>query len=156
MQAQQLRRLISPRPSAVFVRRFALLLGALLCASTASADASADALKPISDAAAALVNDDSEGFFDQFDRNMPGYAELRTEVEGLLGTSNVGATVDVITDDGDEKKRTLALDWVLVLSEKSTSTGAKETRRGVVKCRVERRAKGWKITALEPAAFFRP
>jgi hypothetical protein len=132
---------------------FAALL--LLCAGTANADAPADALKAVADATAALVNDDSLGFLDQFDHNMPGFAALRANVEGLLNASNVGSTVDVITNDGDDAKRTLTLDWVLVLSAKDSNTGGKETQRGVVKCQVERRGKSWKITMLEPVEFFK-
>ena len=153
MRTHGTRRVISQRPAALLAVLVSVLFA--LCAGVVIADAPADALKAVADATAALVNDDSQGFLDQFDRNMPGYAALRTEVEGLLGASDVGSTVDVISNDGDANKRTLTLDWVLVLSEKGSATGGKETRRGVVKCQAERRGKVWKITALEPVEFFR-
>ena len=150
MQAHQIRRLFSKRPAAL------LSVVCALYAGVATADAPSDALKTVADATAALVNDDAQGFLDQFDRDMPGYATLRDEVQGLLGASDVGSTVDVIANDGDDKKRTLTLDWVLVLGEKGSSSGGKQTRRGVVKCQVERGRKTWRITALEPVEFFRP
>ena len=135
----------------------AALLAALvtLCAGVVIGDVPEDALKAVADATAALVNDDAQGFLDQFDRNMPNYATLRTEVEGLLGASDVGSTIDVISNEGDASRRTLKLDWVLVMSQKGSATGGKETRRGVVTCQMERRGKAWKITALDPVEFFR-
>jgi hypothetical protein len=48
------------------------------------------------------------------------------------------------------------LDWLLAINEKDGSGIRKETRRGVVKCRLERQGKRWKIVALEPVDFFRP
>ncbi|MEQ1948087.1 MAG: hypothetical protein ABL995_12910 [Bryobacteraceae bacterium] len=139
-------------------RRNFLRTAALLALSTcvARAGAAADALTAISNAAAALVNDDAQGFFDSFDRDMPNYAALRANVEGLLSASAVGATVDVVTNEGDETKRTLSLDWVLALSGKNTNTGGKETRRGVVRCEIERRGRSWKVTSIEPVDFFKP
>lgn len=133
----------------------AILLAAFFSAGFALADASSDALTAISDAAEALANDDVSGFLDQFDSDMPNFAVLRAEVEGLLGASTVGSTVDVITSEGDDQSRALELDWVLMLSAKNSGTGGKETRRGVVKCRIARKGKSWKITAIEPVDFFR-
>jgi hypothetical protein len=150
MQIHATRRALPPLCSALLP----LFVAAFLCSGVATADAPADALTAISDAAAALVNDDVQGFLDQFDRDMPGYSTLRAEVEGLLGASTVGSTIDVISNDGDDGTRTLELDWVLVISAKNSATGGKETRRGVVKCRAERKGKAWKITALEPVEFF--
>ena len=60
----------------------------------------------------------------------------------------IGSTVDVITDEGDEQKRTLELDWLLKIDND-------EPRRQIVKCQVEKQGKKWKITALEPVEFFR-
>jgi len=134
----------------LFSTQWPLLAAVLVCASATLA-----ALKAVADATAALVNDDAQGFLDQFDRNMPAYPTLRTEVEGLLNANSVGSTVDVITNDGDDRKRTLELDWVLVLSEKSSTSRGSETRRGIVKCQIEHTGKTWKITALEPVEFFR-
>ncbi|MEQ1883948.1 MAG: hypothetical protein ABL967_02735 [Bryobacteraceae bacterium] len=139
-------------------RRNFLRTAALLALSTsiARADAAADALTAISDAAAALVNDDAQSFFDSFDREMPNYSTLRANIEALLSANSVASAVDVVTNEGSETKRTLSLDWVLSLSPKSANTGGKETRRGVIQCQIERRGRSWKITAIEPVEFFKP
>jgi hypothetical protein len=131
--------------------RTALLL---LISTVALADSSADVLNVFSAAAEALTNDDSAAFLDHFDRSMPDYAALRTNIEGLLAAYEVGSTIEVVTDEGDDEKRTVALDWLLVTSEKNAVNGDQQTRRRIVKCTLERRGKQWRITALDPINFF--
>ena len=131
--------------------RTALLL---LVATFALADTAADVLNAFTSAAEGLINDDAASFLDRFDRNMPGYAALQNNVEGLLAAYDVGATIEEISDEGDDHKRTVELDWLLILKQKGTTNSPQQTRRQVVKCTVERRGKQWKITALEPMDFF--
>jgi hypothetical protein len=100
-------------------------------------------------ASEALANQDADAFLDQFDRKMPQYEKLRDEIRELFGLAQeIGSTVDVISDEGDDDQRTLELDWLLRID-----TG--EPRRQIVKCRVEKQGKKWKITGLEPVEFFR-
>ena len=132
--------------------RSALLL---LVATFALADSAADVLSVFTSAAEGLINDDSASFLDSFDRNMPGYAALQENVKGLLAAYTVGATIEEITDEGDDRKRTVELDWLLILTQKGATNSPQQTRRQVVKCTVERRGKQWKITALEPVDFFK-
>jgi len=131
--------------------RTALLL---LISTVALADSSADVLNVFSAAAEALTNDDSSAFLDNFDRNMPEYAALRANIEGLLAAYEVGSTIEVVSDEGDDEKRTVALDWLLVTSEKNVVNGDQQTRRRIVRCRVERRGKQWRIIGLDPVDFF--
>jgi hypothetical protein len=86
---------------------------------------------------------------------MTGYAAFRDEIVGLLAAHDIGSTIEVVNDEGDDQKRSLDLDWLLVISEKNSGNGRKETRRKVLKCRIERQGKQWKIVALEPVEFFR-
>lgn len=137
--------------------RAPLVLLALLTASVLqSADLPPDALRTITDAASALSLEDSGAFLDQFDRNMPGYAALRANVEGLIGGSQPISTIESITNEGDTQKQSVELDWLLGLNEKDHSGIRKETRRGIIKCRLELRGRRWIIVALEPIDFFRP
>lgn len=97
----------------------------------------------------ALANRDVDAFLDQFDRQMPQYEKLRDEIQELFGLAQeIGSTIDVITDEGDDSKRTLQLDWLLKID-------IDEPRRQIVKCQVEKQGKKWKITALEPVEFFK-
>jgi hypothetical protein len=132
--------------------RTALLL---LFSALALADSAADVLNVFASAAEALINDDSASFLDSFDRNMSGFVGLQNNVQGLLAAYDVGSTIEEITDEGDDRKRTVELDWLLVLTQKGAINSPPETRRQIVKCTVERRGKQWKITALEPVDLFR-
>ena len=132
--------------------RIALLL---LFSTLAVADTAGEVLNVLTSAAEGLINDDSESFLGSFDRNMPGYAALQDNVKGLLAAYNVGATIEEITDEGDDRKRTVELDWLLILSQKGAANSPQLTRRQSVKCTLERRGKQWKITTLEPIDFFR-
>jgi len=127
----------------------------LLVSMVALADSTADVLNVFSAAAEALTNDDSSAFLDNFDRDMPEYAALRTNIEGLLAAYEIGSTIEVVTDEGDDEKRTVALDWLLVISEKNTVNGDQQTRRRIVKCSLVRQGKQWRITALAPVDFFK-
>jgi hypothetical protein len=133
-----------------------LALAGLTVSLHAFAETPAGVLSLFADAAQALANDDATGFLDQFDRGMPEYAELRTNVEALLNGSETISTVEVVSDQGDGRRRSLELDWLLAVNEKNAPGGRKDTRRAVLKCRVERQGKRWKIVALEPVNFFRP
>ncbi len=127
----------------------------LLISMVALADSAADVLNVFSAAAEALTNDDSAAFLDHFDRNMPEYAALRSNIEGLLAAYEVGSTIEVVTDEGDDEKRMVSLDWLLVTSEKNAVNGNQQTRRRIVKCTLARQGKQWRITALTPIDFFK-
>ena len=93
-------------------------------------------------AAEALANQDTRGFLDQFDRSMPGYGQLRDDVEALQ-SSDVTSTLEVAKDEGNEQARVMELDWMLRIDQA-------RPRRQIVKCRIEKQGKKWKITAFEP------
>ena len=127
-----------------------------LFATFALADPAADVLNVFAAAAEALTNDDSASFLDKFDRNMPGYAALQNDVAGLLAAYDVGSTIEEVADQGDDQKRTIELDWLLLTTQKGAANSPQQTRRRIVKCSLEHRGKEWKITAFEPADFFGP
>ena len=114
----------------------------LLISMVALADSAADVVNVFSAAAEALTNDDSAAFLDQFDRNMPDYAALRNNIEGLLAAYEVGSTIEVVADEGNDEKRMVSLDWLLVTSEKNAVNGNQQTRRRIVKCTLERQGNG--------------
>jgi len=127
----------------------------LLFSGIVFAEPPADVLDFLRTTADALTGDDASAFLGKFDRNLPEYATLRMEVEGLLAAYDVGSTIEVVSDEGDDQKRSLALDWLLLTNEKAASHGDRATRRRIVKCSIERRGKKWKITSLDPIDFFK-
>jgi hypothetical protein len=116
-----------------------------------------DVMELIRSVGAALSNAHSGGphnepdpaqFFDNFDPAMPGYAKFRNEIEELVGSDPVGTQIEVLSDEGDDRKRALELDWILEIDDQ-------QPRRQVIKCTIERRKGKWKITALDPIEFFK-
>jgi hypothetical protein len=96
-----------------------------------------------------LSNTDTSAFLNHFDPKMPGYETLHYEVEGLLARAPVISTIEIVTDAGDNQRREMQLDWIL-------SVETDRPRRQIVKVRIERQGKKWKITALDPVEFFTP
>ncbi|HEY2845388.1 MAG TPA: hypothetical protein VGJ09_17125 [Bryobacteraceae bacterium] len=126
---------------------FATLLAA--CLMAAGQERPAPQMAVFRDLAEALANRDADAFLEQFDPQTPHFDTLSDEIRELLAvTQEVGSTMDVISDDGDEQKRTLELDWLLKIDND-------EPRRQVMHCRIEKQGKKWKITALEPVEFFK-
>jgi len=130
---------------------FKVLIGSLLAASLTAVGQNRppEQMEVFRAVTEALANQDADAFLDQFDPKMPGYEKLRDEIQDLFGAAQeIGSTIDVITNEGSEEKRTLELDWLLKIDNA-------EPRRQIVKCQVEKQGKKWKIAALEPVELFR-
>jgi hypothetical protein len=119
------------------------------------AEPPSDVLALLQNAADALTNEDAGVFLSHFDRNMPQYATLQGNIEGLMAAYDVESSIEIVSDEGDNEKRSLTLDWVLTTEEKAAARGDRATRRRIVNCRIERRGKQWKITLIEPLDFFK-
>jgi hypothetical protein len=87
-------------------------------------------------------------FLEHFDKAMPGYAEFSGQIEAMVGAGEVSTTIDFINTQGDDKKRTLDLDWLLLCEGEGP-------KRAVIKCTIEKRGKKWKITSIGPIGFFK-
>jgi len=117
-------------------------------AALAKADTPAGVLSLLRDAAEALADKEPAAFLDLFDRAMPGYAQLREDIETLLASEDVASTIEIVNDEGGDQARDLELDWLLAI-------GRNRPRRAALQCRVERKGRAWKFTKLQPASFFR-
>ncbi|MGH9559255.1 MAG: hypothetical protein ACRD30_08435 [Bryobacteraceae bacterium] len=128
----------------------------LAMAAVAMAQTRPDVLDFFESLAHALSNAHSGGdqgtsdigpFLDKFDPAMPGYAKLRNDVEELAVRSEIGSAIEVVSDQGNDRGRTVELDWVL-------EAEGQRPRRKIVKCTIERKKKDWKITSFDPIGFF--
>jgi hypothetical protein len=136
-------------------RRWWPLAALLAIATFTLAGATADVLDFFAAQADALANDDAARFLTSFDPMMQGYGALKDNVESLLAGNDIESEIEVVSDDGDATARSLNLDWVLIAREKGVFNGNAVRRRQVVKCKIERQGKQWKVTALEPVEFFK-
>ena len=112
-------------------------------------DAPKDVLNFIRTAAEALANQDAGDFLSHFDPKMPGYGQLSSDVRSLLDRSEVSSSIEFVSDQGDARKRSLQLDWLLQIDQNPP-------RRKIVKCEIEKRGTKWKIVSFDPIGFFNP
>ena len=94
-------------------------------------------------------------FLQAFDPAMSGYAQLRDNVLAMEQGADVESGVDVVGNQGDDLVRTIAVDWSLNLVSHETNVTAVQ-RRQVVTCRLEKQGRKWRITSIDPLAFFAP
>jgi hypothetical protein len=94
-------------------------------------------------------------FLDAFDSKMPGYDRLRTNVVALLDEGDIESFAEVVSIGGDDRRRTVELDWVLSLIQPRTAI-AIFRRHEVVKCQMELQGAKWRIVALDPMEFLAP
>jgi hypothetical protein len=120
-----------------------------------AADAPAEMLKLFESAAAALSDGNTTAFLNLFDRRMENRGRFDDLITGLVAQNEIGSSIEILRDEGDDKARRLELDWFLTIRSKET-TGAYTRRRQVVSCRVERKGRRWTIVSLSPVELFDP
>ena len=117
----------------------------------ARAETPPDVIQFLRSTAAILANVGDFGpqeFLDRFDRDMPNYAAFRGYVEALVARAEIGSAIEIVKDSGDDRRRSIALDWVLEVQDQLP-------RRKILKCTIEKRGKKWVFTSLEPVEFFK-
>ena len=87
-------------------------------------------------------------FLSHFERSMPGYGEFSSQIEDMVGAGEVATNIDFSNADGNDRKMTLDLDWLL-------ECDGQRPKRAVIKCTIEKRGKKWKITSIAPIDFFK-
>jgi hypothetical protein len=105
--------------------------------------------------ASRLADDNAEGFMADIDTSLPGYADLRANVTALVAQASVQSSVVLLSNEGTDTVRTVELDWYLQLAGRA-GTQAITRRREIVKCRVEKTGKKWKVFTLTPLGLFAP
>lgn len=119
------------------------------------ADAGAEVWTLFGWLSSALSEDRPNQFVEALDPAMPGYETLRENITGLLREADVESSLEFLSNEGDEHSRTLEVDWTLRITGKEGSAG-RVRREEHVKCVVKKTGRRWRITLLEPAAFFAP
>jgi hypothetical protein len=103
--------------------------------------------------AAALADDNAAGFMARIDKNMAGYDDLKTQINAMVDLASVSSDIDPQKDTGDDKQRSVDLDWFLVMRSKFPD-GPIVRRRQLIHCDLRKEGKHWKVVSLTPANFF--
>jgi len=140
-------------------RAFLLTMGGATSLAMASAAFAADAQQQVFDLftkiASALSDDDPAMFIEAVDPGMPHFQDFRSDLVALTDLADLTNSIEVLSDTGDDTHRAEELDWYLEIVGKSDPHPL-EQRREVVKFRLERKGKKWKIVSMDPLNFFRP
>jgi hypothetical protein len=136
----------------VIVRSAILGAAALACLY---ADVQSDVTDLFASMAAALVEVNVPKFMDGFDKNMPDYEQLKTQIEALTNQAEVSSSIEPLKNEGDDKKRSVDLDWFLEVRS-LLQDGPIVRRREVIHCELMRERKSWKIVSFKPLEFFAP
>jgi hypothetical protein len=127
-----------------------LTLGILVCLH---ADTHDDVVDLFTSMAAALSEINIPQFMDAFDKDMPDYGNLKTGVTAMVRQADVTSSIEPLSDEGDDTKRNVDLDWYLEIKS-VLPDGPVVRRREVVHCELRKEKKHWKIVALKPIEFF--
>ena len=129
------------------------LLAASAAALARAADPADEAWELITAMAAALASGADVEFLSACDPSMPGHATLRANVAALVAVADIESAIDPVRNTGDAAARELDVDWQLSLVDRAGLQRVTR-RRQVVKCKLEKRGRGWKVMTLDPVSFF--
>ena len=74
-------------------------------------------------------------------------------IPALLLAYDAHLSIELLNEAGDSIARTVELDWFLQIVEKQ-DTGGITRRREIVKCRLVKEKKKWRINSFEPLSLF--
>ena len=126
-----------------------------LTLASARGDAHSDVVALFGSLAAALTDWNVPAFMDGFDKDMPGYDNLKTQVAALVNQADVTSSIEPVTEQGDDAKYRIDLDWFLQVRS-LLDNGPIAERRQVIHCELRKEKKKWKIVSLNPIEFFAP
>jgi len=136
-------------------RRSLLLFGVAAGVLRAAGDPADDVWDMVTRLAGALGRGDASDFLGLCDSKMPDYETLRTYVEALTASYDANSGIDPVRNEGDDRARSVEMDWSLRLVDR-TGLGRVTERRANVKARLEKRGRAWKFVGLDPISFFAP
>jgi hypothetical protein len=105
--------------------------------------------------AGALSEGDPESFLRGIDPSLPDYGRFAAKVRGLALQNTLSSSIGILKQEGGDTVQVVELDWILEIRGKDQSH-VFQRRQSVVKCRVERRGRKWRIVLLDPQDFFAP
>jgi hypothetical protein len=136
-------------------RRTALILLAIGICGRASGDPATEVLDLFTDIAASLSAGNVPRFLAAFDPGMPGYPALRSNVTALIAQGDIESSIAPVENQGDAARRTVEWQWTLRIRRGQDATNG-VLREQTVKATVEKRGAKWRVTQLDPIAFFAP
>jgi hypothetical protein len=132
-----------------------LFLLAIAIAALALGDTPQELIDLFASMASALSEANPDVFLRAIDPSMPGYERFASRVQALATQNALSNSIEIVSQKGDDRVQDVELDWLLEISGKGQSRVFLR-REVIVKCRLERQKKKWRVVALDPADFFAP
>ena len=132
-----------------------LFLLAIAATALARGDAKQELIDLFASMASALSEGNAEMFLRAIDPSMPGYERFAANIYALAAQNALSNSIEIISQKGDDRTQLVELDWLLDISGKGQSQLFLR-REVMVKCRLERQKKKWRIVSLDPFDFFAP
>jgi hypothetical protein len=119
------------------------------------ADTHSDILEVFTSMAAALSDSNVSVFMNAFDKDLPGYGKLKSDITALLTQADISSSVEPINDEGGDTTHSMDLDWFLQIRSQLPD-GPIVNRRQIIHCELRKQGKHWKIVSMTPMDFFAP
>ena len=103
--------------------------------------------------AAALAEPNDAAFMKPVAKSFQQHDLLERQVRTLVQVNGVVSSISPLLNEGDDRQRTVEVDWYLEIQPLSTA-GALVRRREIVRLTFVKTGKRWMITSLSPVAFF--
>ena len=126
-----------------------------LCAIPLAAEKKPPIYELLSQMASYFSDGNGPGVMTAFSKAMPGYYDIRLNVNALTNQADILCNIELLDETGDEQKRAGEVDWFLEIASKETN-GPTERREQTVKLTFEKQSKNWKITSIDPASILDP
>lgn len=105
--------------------------------------------------ASALSEGNQVRFMGYVDKSTRGYQDLQNNVGALIAQNDVSASLDVLSESGDDDRVEALVDWFLQVTSKD-GTEHLVRRRQRVKVTEIKTGSGWKIAAIDPLSILDP
>jgi hypothetical protein len=132
-----------------------LFLLAIAAAALAPADTPQELIDLFASMASALSEANPDVFLRAIDPAMPGYERFASNIQALATQNALSNSIEIVSQKGDDRVQIVELDWLLEIAGRGQSL-VFVRREVIVKCRLERQKKKWRVVALDPADFFAP
>ncbi len=132
-----------------------LVLFAIAAAAAVQADPKQEVTDLFASMASALTDANPRDFLRAVDPATLGYERLAANIRALATENAVSNEVEITSQKGNDHSQEVELDWLLDIKGIGQS-GVSISREAILKCRLERRGKKWRIVALDPLNFFAP
>lgn len=130
-----------------------MLLGVL--AVPVRADTQSELADVLAGMTGALADADAGAFLQPIDKKCPAYDTLSSYIPELLRQGTISSAIEFLKNDGDERRRSVQLDWYLEIHSEDPA-GPVTRRRVVVDCIFEKQGRSWRIVSLSPVSLFAP